>query len=507
MGHDSNVVRYSLAETVLTFDTTVDHTTDAYGATDQPGRPTTEVTLGVRGTNASLSLDLGGDFGDSDFSVSLTPDQRLSTLSFKTVGAGGQVVSSLGTLIGVIGAAAAGLRPGGGRPGVAPPPTPAEKARAAWEGDHAAEARLITGYRALIEQQADTLLERRKRLLEVEPAAVRDLLASIGRLQRVLEESREELARLEALYAVWRAGTISKRTVTSVQRLTLADLPAAQPGATLDPAVLGDRARQVWESTGAMVQREEWAAPTPPPIPEKVAALTFGERYASIRPEPVAMSERVQWRVARPVTLSVWTRTPAGVQLVRRFEARVLDAASEVRSIPLDDRFFGEESVEVHFDADGSLTSVGGKASSALASFVEALGKAPENVAAGIGTGLKAQTDLTTLADAEDVRRLAAAKRELEQLQHELDLKGLAATSDEVARLSKLTQQVAIAEAEGKLAPPGETAKLEAETRLVEARTKLADAHRTEALEQELASLRSEIARLALEVEKAKLQK
>ena len=519
MGDQDNVVRYSLAESVLTFDATVDYTTDTYADGEQAGRPTTEVTLGVRGSSDSLSLDLDDESGNSEFSVTLTPDQRLATLSFKTVGAGGQVVQSVGTLIGVVAAAAAGLRPGGLRP-AAPRPadreptndntkrpkvTPEERARAAWDASHETEAALIAGSRTLITDQANALLARRQRLLEAQPADERDLLASIGRLQRVLEESRDELARLESLYKGWRAGTITRRTVSHVEHLTIADLPVAAPGATLVPETLGERARQVWDATGAMVQVEQWAAPAPAPVVEKIPARTFGEQYASVRAEPVSLDERVVWRVARPVTLSVWTRTSAGVELTRRFPARVLDAASEVRSIPLEDRFFGEESVEIHFDADGNLSSVGGKATSAVASFLESLGTVPESVAGGIATALKARTDLASIADAADVRRVAAAKRQLEQLQAELDLKGLAATSDDVARLASLTQQVSIAEAEGTLAPPGETARLEAEAKLVEARTKLADAHRTEALEQEIGSLRSEIARLALEVEKAKL--
>ncbi|HNV11896.1 MAG TPA: hypothetical protein PKN27_11265, partial [Propionibacteriaceae bacterium] len=70
MGDQDNVVRYSLAESVLTFDATVDYTTDTYADGEQAGRPTTEVTLGVRGSSDSLSLDLDDESGV----ISLTVD-------------------------------------------------------------------------------------------------------------------------------------------------------------------------------------------------------------------------------------------------------------------------------------------------------------------------------------------------------------------------------------------------------------------------------------------------
>lgn len=484
-------VDYLLAETIVTVTGTVSVTTDDVRGPDVRSTDDVTVVMGVRGDegNGTRWLDFGSGKADLDFSVSLTSDRRITGLSYKGTGVGGRVVKATGTLVAFVSGIAARLS--FAAPGVQESSDPVQQK---WAARHADLARLQGEYAALVPSLEDKLLEARTAAANAESPTEQSLaMARARRVHRLLDDVRGELARIDDLFRAWRATTLTTRQERIVHTISVDALPRGEAGAKPQPGDLNGTARAVWEDLGVIVQVE--------PADARVIGAPHHQPPEGDEQEE---SRLLRWRVPRPVRLTVWRRGKNDVPVLERSHpATIVDRRCSTVGVPLTASLFGGTSAEVAFDADGVPTKVASTSTSGWAEFAEALGGVPEAVASGLDSVTKAQASVTGLLDARAERRAAAVKREYEQLQNELNLKGLNATADDVARLKRLEQRVAIAEAEGSLAGPSEVDELEAELREVKARTELSAARREEALEYELSDLRAEVARLQVQLERA----
>lgn len=488
---------YLLAENIVRVRTDVVFEDDDFDpGGERRASATSTVTLEVRGDagDGRCSVDLHDRGSDTDVTVGLSPDGRLTSLSYKSVGTGPRVVSAGAKLLGVVVGVAARVGFGGfgGLGGVVTllqgelvePSTrsPEQSAFASWRSDNKAAGDLLVGYRALVEELAAELLQARTAATAPDAGAAQ--LARVRRLALLVDDARAEVDRLESLYRSWRAGTVTMRTEVWHEELSLDTLPRAGWGSDLDPGRLTGRARALWDDAGVGLQVEG-------PEPRSPHHADSDDEH-----------QRVSWRVPRLDGISVWRKDDAGRALLERRElVAVVDRHSATEEVRLDRSFFGSHGAEVLFGDLGAPVSVGTARTSAAGAIADALGTAPGELLGGLETATKLSSTLTGLRDAGDERRLAGLTRRVENAQQELELKGLAATAADHARLKELQQQVEVTTAEGALAPPSAAARLEDELRLVTAQRDLEAARRSAAVDMELSEVRTEIARLEAQVE------
>lgn len=505
-------IDYLLAETYVSVRGRLVTTLDTYGGDANPVPDGVTVEVGVRGDegNGLRSLEIGNRGADNDFSLTLTPDGRISGLTYKTTGIGGRVTEAAGRILAFVGGLGARVGLGAatavGRAlddavanrdldrkaqedrGL----TPEEKAAAAWALKNQALAELRRQYRAGLDGLATGIYEARAAAAAADTAAAQlAAMARARRLERLLEDARQEIATIDDLYRAWRRGTIVTRESEVVHVLAIEEIPARAAGTVPQPGEFTGNLDQVWRTLGVTVQIEPADGYTNP-----------GGSSAPVHLPPLgtgAEEERtVRWRVPRPVRLSIWRRDAAsGLPLLERSVPHLLlDQRCTIRGLVLTGAAFGSRSASVAFDANGVPITITRTDESGVGAFADALGGLPAAISGGLEVANKVQGTVGTLLDAGAERRAAAAKRAFEQAQTDLDARGLAATAEDFARVKRLEQRVAIAAAEGTLAPPSEAAVLEAELREVTARHDLAAARREESLEYELGALRSETARL-----------
>ena len=453
-------IRYKLTESVVTVAGAIEYVTDEF-MTDEFARKVPVEVRGSSDTSATVTLALRADeahertvrFGrgwaDEDFTVVLTPDQRLSSITYKSVGIGSSVITSAATILAFVGGIAARIV--GGRPGIRTgpgarrgAPTPEQKAKKKWEDSYPKVAALRTVYDELVESAAESLGQaRRAAVAATEPSEQVAALARARRLEQVLEDGREELDRIDSLYRSWRAGTKSIRTEMISHDLSIVELPRYE-GSVPDPNGLTGAAKRVWMELGVIVQVE---------LPDDRR-----ERNPSLHDPPIGgdadESKRVRWRVPRQARLRVWRCGKDGTPVLERHLLTfIVDNACGSSAVTLKKRFFGEDSVALEFGEYGMPTKLVAGERSALGSFADALAGIPAVMAGGLESATNAQASLTGLLDAKADRELSGLKWRVEKTRQELESKGLAATANQFAELKRLEQQVQIAEAQGRLTP------------------------------------------------------
>lgn len=490
-------IKYAMAESVVTVSGTIEFVSDQFGPDEQrrDTPSTATVMLGLRADEGggSRTLDIDSGKSDNELTVSLTPDGRLTEVAYKATGAGGRIVAAGAKVIAFVGGIAARLAfLSGASPGAD------EEAEQAWKTANPELSGQRDEYRELTKTLPDKILKARQAAAKAETAAVMQAdIARARRLEQLLADARTELDRIETLYRAWRSATITTRRLSVIHTISVDSLPHGAAGTQPDHTKLSDIARQVWDDLGVIVQVE--------PLYGRVNVGPFHQPEEGSAEDE---SRLLRWRIPRPVRFTIWRRAANALPSLERSSPEyVVDKVSSTAGVALKSVFFGEETATVSFGEYGFPSKIGMTSTSGWASFMDALGGVPEALSGGLDSADKVQTSISGLVDAAAERDLASKKRELELLQTELENKGLAATAEDVARLKRLEQQVAIAGAEGKLASgAAEADRLEAEFRLVKARTDLDVARRENSLETELGSLRSEVTRLeeALRLEKAK---
>lgn len=140
-------IDYQLAESTVTVAGTREIEVDDAGTEEVSVDAT--VTLGVRGERTwPRRLSLGDGAADDDFSATLTPDGRLTSISYRSTGAGAKVVGATLTLAAVV----AGLVTRTAAATRSLPP------RDAWSAEHPELAALRDRYRVLAARTAEQLL-------------------------------------------------------------------------------------------------------------------------------------------------------------------------------------------------------------------------------------------------------------------------------------------------------------------------------------------------------------
>jgi hypothetical protein len=492
-------MQYRLTETTVTITGTVNFTRDRFDGDVERVDASTRVAtiaLGLRGdptSEARRDVIVGSGLADDDFTMETSGDGRLLAVSYKSVGIGAQVTTSVAKVVAFVGGIAASLIKAGGALAADEPKakTAEELARAEWEASNSDQLALQASGRELLKSANSQLFKTRKEVVTASDAkASSAALTRAARIQQVVDETRKDLDRIDQLYKAWRGTTKSSRTLSFSYEIALAELPLAQ--SEVPPAIksLSPASKAAWDNLGVIVGLGN------PTIGSARGAAV--DRFDEPQPDVV------YWRQPRVVRVWIWKRgadeQPA---LDRTFPAVVLDELSYLAGVRLNAALFGERSGSLTFGEQGTPTKIVRADKSAIGAFAAALSEVPASVTAGLESASKAQTTFTGLLDAADERKLTAIKRRVDALNKELELKGLEATADLFDELKVLEQQVAIADAEGKLKPPSEPSELDRlKTKLEfeETRSKLEAVRRQSEMDSELADARSEIARLEARV-------
>ena len=504
---------YLLAESVSIIDTSVDFMRDArLGDVREYCDVVTTVGQSVRGDSSHGVRNLNPPRrGDNDVTITWTSDRRVSSVSYPSVGVGSKIVGAGVKIITTIAATAirssAAIRLFGlddkrqePEQAEAPkgPPDPAA-VRAAWEAANPNAVDHRKTYADIAGAATERLAGLRKELVEasIEPAATARKLTRIRQLEDVRGVALKEIAKVEAMFTAWSESAITHFPQRITYALELDELPehtdpmSSQP--TTDPKTQHDQKdvwnqlwtqSRIWVEVGPGVARQGWR-----PNPTGVAM-----------DDPVP--ERVYWRVPYPARLWVWRQDDAGEPVLEKtIDVMVANRFSQTDSLPLDGRFFGEAAVELVFDELGSPTKLVQGDKSAAGAIADALLSVPDQVAAGLETATKIGTSVGDLQDAAAKRRLETINRLVDQRAKELELQGINATAESYAEQKRLEQQVAIAKAQGSLAPASELSRLQNELAEATARRDLEAVSRERAQASELAEVRAELAKLEAQLD------
>ena len=501
---------YCLAETVVVIEGTIDVVTDKKLDTsgEDWGSAVTTVVLATRGDEGgglqTVELDGGSD---TDFTVELTPDRRLTSVTYKSVGVGSRLVAAATTLIAT--AAGIAVRVGSGATGstrfatateseelTAGRRTAEERIQAEWRRKNRVLASHRSKYRELLATTRKKLLAAREALVEAADAQqMADAPARIHRLTAVEAAAQAEIDKVDTLYRTWRDSFVSRRKVNKSFTISMAALPKHVPNSVPNPETLSDAAMAAWKELGVIVE------------------LGLPDGYANAvkpnRPVEADPRSRVYWRLPRPARIWVWQRGDDDAPvLLRTQHALIVDDYSDTRNMQLSERVFGEEGGALLFDGSGMATKISRNAKSALGAFADAVGAVPGSIATALDSVTKADASLTALADADATRAVEGLKREVERRTQKLELDGLDATAEDFAELKRLKQQLELTTTREALAPPttSELARLQNELALERARRDLEATSRQRALDGELAATQAEVARLAAELRLADLR-
>lgn len=504
-------VDYRLPESVVMVQGTIDRIKDSKAKSDQRdyGEATADVLLTVRGDEGAgqKTLSLEGSRGDDDFTVELTSDQRLTAVSFKSVGVGSRVIGAGATLIATIAGVvvrARATKPAGQmfwepREELVPK-IDEEAARKEWEDGHQKEVEHQNAYAQVFQDSRAGLLAARKKIVKTtNPVEVAEAVSRAYRLETVAAAAKKEVDQVDELYRLWRERFKLRRTEKLAFTIPVDALPEHDGEAELpDVSSLTGITKDLWEQLGVLVE-------IGPPD-----GRAMYRRAPSPNSGDAADDDQVQWRVPRPVRLWVWRRAKDDLpSLERSLETAIVDRHSATQEMPLSRSVFGEQGGALVFDTMGAVTKIVRNDKSALGAFADALGAVPAAVVSGLDSASKISTSLASLTDADAERRLAMLKRQVEERTKDLELKGLNATGEDFAELKRLEQEVLLQKAVASLAPGSgrELAQLQAELALETARKDLDAAVRQRALDGELASAQAEIARLTAQLKLAKLRK
>lgn len=507
-------IEYLLPESIVIVQGTIERIEDSKANTKTEGERKADVLLGMRGDQGSgaETLSLRGGGGDDDYTVELTPDGRLASVSYKSVGVGARVLTAGATLL----ATMAGIALRVATPGRAVQPFGTDTTehtskddketvevedtiRKEWEEAHRDEVAHKQAYAEVLTNARAQLLAARQRIVAADapPEEVAAAVARVHRLEAVASAASREVDKIDQLYKLWRESHRLRHTEALTFTLSVDNLPAHDESAGApDATKLQGIAKTIWENLGVIVEMGP-AVGYLESRPQRTGSVQQAER------------ERVRWRVPRPVRLWVWRGGKDGTpRLERSFEVVVVDKHSATGELELDSAVFGERGGALAFDANGMITKVARNDKSALGSIADAVGGLPAAVVSGLDSAGKASTAVGSLLDADKERDLADLKRIVEMRTKELELKGIEATAEEFADLKRLTQQVDIAAARSKLAPVAETelSRLQAELTMATARRDLEAVVRERALDVELAAAQAEIARLSSALKLAELR-
>ncbi|NUU19061.1 hypothetical protein HP550_17570 [Cellulomonas humilata] len=548
------------------------------------------VTTGDREAGgAKVALLRSSAFNDLAATLTLTDDQRLVSATSESTGTLGAAVTQT---LGVVATAVGIALPGGFAPGTALDGQPPSEA-ADYSHEHGTESASRTAYRGLLIQLTVAIRDATAHLsrlltqvvgdpetsgasaktggtagadqgarwwrIPVPPppdpliAAARrsELAARLRMLHRLRDEAEGELARLDAHYAAWRAGTRSTHAVERSFDIRTDALPVQNPKhdepllKTVKPRPAPARGDVEEPAPDPDVTKSNAGIPEPPRSPSRrpggpIPSLSYldvnklkdrsedawqawqalGVLVVQVGRKPeegaalnVPRKERdgVWLRVPRTVHWQLWRQTttppPPGaepappshvlVKLVREGSSVVVDGACPCRFVRFRRSLWARRSTSVELSDSGALRKFALTSTSAAAAVAAAAAQVPGVVSTGLTTASTLRTTWQTLGDVDEQRRLAELQRQIDLREKELKLAGLGATEAQHVELARLKQQAELIAARGAVSPTAqETATVVQNTALLDALRGASQASRELQAETELSELRLEIERL-----------
>lgn len=498
-------IEYALPVSALRFGGTVSETEDTVlGGPPIQVRDTT-VVLDVVAGRQRYSLRLqDGWIRDTAASFQLTDDGRLISAGVESTGRLGKVVLGVASLAANVAGMLAGVPPGAlaafmpEQDEADAKLTPEERIATAYTEAFPEVAQLRTKYEVLVSTAVTQIADLAEQLLGATDHVQRSgLLSRLWLLEQQLPVWRAELARLEAHFSAWRAGTLISHTAQHDHVMTLDDLRAA--GVSVDAAgnvsfnsgqAAAGEAERLWELFGLVVSMD----------PEENAGS----------PEQHDNENVIFVREPRVVTLTVYERgEDSKARVQRTVEQLVIDSASPYREVKLEESWFAKRSGSLTFSPLGALTGISHSATSSAAELADTMGGLPGTVATSLEQAQKIRTAWATLQSSGLDQQLAKVKKQVELKQQQLTATGLSATEGQSAELERLKQQAEILAQRKAIGDAGlddgarEITALKQQVDLLKGQKDFSEASRSLTAEHELFELRLEIERLKAEKEKA----
>jgi hypothetical protein len=461
-----------------------------------------EVDL-VHVAQSDLPLNVSLNHGDRAFDASFTPDGRIQSLEYNSTGAGTRVVAGVGKLVAYVGSVLLGVHRGGGDKRAL------LTARAVWENAYPDMASHKEAYVQIAKNTGTALAQVRASMIdEVEARALRQLEIRARVLEGLLRDATDEVAKIETLYAEWRAAQRTTSDSEVAVRILVADLPRriAQGDAAPEEPVEGQRGYELWKHCGLYLEVIDSLRPDLPDGPPAIESPSSqGSAFQSWDFENPNFQNpsSIWWRQPREVELWVWKLDGGQVAPVSRSTIRISDQACSYGSMEITSSVFGQHGGSLTFNDEGSPSRVSHNQESAWAAFADALGGIPEAVGTGVTQAKNVMESLTSIQDAHSERERARTARELEIAENRLKLAGVAATEEDYANLQRAEQAVKFQTARRSLSPAAVAVEdLQQQLDLVTKQNKLDSERRSAAVENSLADLRAEVARLEVQVSK-----
>lgn len=490
---------YALAETVVRVSARSVSVTDPFK--DDPGPHTTieglEVEVAtVADNNDKVKVELMQ--GDRELSATLTPDGRLQSIEYNSVGVGTQVVTGIAKIVAFVGSlviAAGGLAADSGDP------VKKRDADAEWAEKYPAQETRLNDYKEVHAEAATQLHALRQDVIRaVDTTTLRSLTVRAAAVERVMEQAAAEVAQIMESKAAWIDGERTRVTCdlqTVVRFVQIAKRGATDTSAPVPPA--DGAAGELWRDFGLILEERRVTHQKVEPT------LTEGKAVKPADPPSYRDGTEVLWRVPEETELWVWKRGATDDDdpvLVSREILWVSDHECEEEGFRLTTSVFGEHGGSLTFGEDGRPVSVRHKQQSTFGAVIEALAAVPDAVSGAVTTAKSTADNISSLRDLQAVRALADAERQVNLATKKLELAGIEATAKDYAALQEAEQAVKLHTARQAVAPasPDLLAALNRELETVATQNAIAAERRAAALDVDLADMRSEIARLELEV-------
>ncbi len=447
-------LEYHLPVSCVRFKGDVTFTTDEFAADPHQPKESAKATATLEVMAADeplLKLDVQPmRLCDTKISVAVTDDLRLTTAGFSSTGQAGPVLLGVASAVATVAGTAIGLRaPGvataagglasvmanGGVEGLvgdldldllaldmgiktAEPKDPWQE----YQEHQPDQAELLETCRDTVTALERALAEEAAKLAT---GSDLDSLSRLSALEKALAVAQAELDRLNSRYDKWRAGKISTRGEQYEYVMSLDDLGKGcsvddSGNITFDPAAPARAAQeQVWDKLGIAVQvgrkdsqAKEGSGGNPGHLP--------GQR-----------PNRVVLRIPRHTQLTIYERVGAKTDMkARPVESKphlIMDKDCRFQAIRLHSSLFGKKVDDITFSDLGGLASYSTERTSGAAGLAQNLSKLPETVTSG----------------------LEQSGKMLDQVS---GLRSLAATESRAAELALLQWQLALTEAQHKLA-------------------------------------------------------
>ena len=389
-------------------------------------------------------LSLQSSFAkDRDFDLKLTPDGRLTSSSGTVTGGGGALLEAgikVGAFIGstMIGLAAKGFavtarrtaKPADGKTleeTLADENPALHELRESYRSSIVALQKKMAAHGAAVAGASEVGLAKL-----VEGAAVR------GTLERV----RAEAAEVEAEVDAWRRSRFPSTSEERSFEIPSDDLPvlaAAEPSHEFDLAKLPAPLRNAAEQLGVIV-----------------AEVRQHHSPAAARAQDEWADDGIWFRATRPASLAIYERplgSEADFKLRSVTPSPVIDSKSELSFLCFDSGLFEKRSGGVEFGDSGAVSHVTRASESAARQISAALSAAPGEIKESVEQANAVSEGIAKLRSSAAANRLADLKRQKETIDAEIAEKGALATRAQREKLDRLNADVALAEAEKKLAP------------------------------------------------------